>query len=1852
MKNKKLILWIGAAILLVVLTVVALKIFGKSGKKELSDPQKFEPYITGYTKGIISKNSDIVVQFTDKFIQEIKDKKITEDIFEFSPDIKGKTSWVDEHTVAFTPAAPLKSGQEFFVTVNLKTLNKEIPKEFKEFIFKTKVKNQNFDVSISELITTDLNDFSKQDVIGTIRLADVESEDKVKSLISASVGGKKQTISFEKIDDLRFSYRVTGITRTNAAQELIISYDGKPIEVNKNGVVKYPLPALDNFSIIEVKINNFPEQSVVIQFSDPIMSEQLLDGLITIGDEASGDFIIRNNIIKFIPAERIEGEYELVVSEGVKNIKGKEFEATYSKTLNFESLKPQVRLVSSGVVLPTIDAGLVFPFEAVNLKAVDVRITRIFENNILQFLQVNNLDGDSELERVGKVVKETTVDLSASGVTDFGEWNRFTLDLNDLIKTEPGAIYRIEIGFRKKHSAYPCSDTISENPATSEVYDNDSTFWDYFENYTYDEYDYYYYDYYYDDYDKPSPCKNSYYGYKNVVSRNIMASDIGLTAKLGKNNQVVAITTNLLTAKPMSGIEIKVYTFQMQVIATGKTNEDGVSTISIPAKEKPYFVVASDGKQKAYVALNYGSSLSLSEFNVSGASSGNSKGFIFGERGVWRPGDSIYLSFILQDKDIPIPEGHPIVLEVTNPSGQLIYREVQNKNTWGYHTFKFKTDQKSVTGNYAAKISVGSDVYYKTLPVETIKPNRLKINLDFDKSYISGDGEVNATLTTQWLHGAVGKDLKAQININLDNAYTGFDKFEGYTFSDFTKRFQFTTQLLFDGVTDENGKVVQPVKLDIGNQAPGVLTAYLTAKVFEKGGNFSIFEKSIVYHPYSNYIGIKPDLKNSSNYVKPGSKNKMSVVIVDRNGKAITGSKELELEVFKYDYSWWYDYENTQTNFASANYNNALSREKVTISNGKGSIQFEAPDVNYGSFIVIVSDKKGGHSASTTIYVSSYDYYYDDGENHQNVNQIMLTANKDTFAVGEDIRINIPSVDGNALISIENGSRVLKTFWQETHRGTTEVVFKATREMSPNIFINISLFQPHSSTGNDHPIRMYGLIPVMVEDPETHLHPVITMPNELRSESTYTVKISEKDGKAMSYTIAVVDEGILNLTGFKTPDPWSHFYSREALGVNTWDMYDYVIGAFGVEIERLLSIGGDAGLKERLGDLKANRFEPMVRFIGPFHLEKGKTASHTIAAPAYVGSVRTMVVARENAAYGSAEKTTPVTKPLMLLGTLPRVLGPQEEVFLPISIFSMDSNIKQASVQVKTNDLVMIDGSTSQTVNFPQKGEQFIQFKLKAGNKTGVAKIMVTAQSGTNIATQQIEVDIRYPITTQTDVKSGIADAGKSIEESFSATGIQGTNKLCVEVYSIPPLNLEKRLNYLIQYPYGCIEQTVSAAFPQLYLSYLINLDAKQKEKIQQYINQALNSLALYQSGSGGFNYWPSAYSEVSSWGTSYAGQFMLEAEALGYQVPSQVKKKWLSYQKAKASGWVDEGYSSQLDQAYRLYTLALAGNPDKGAMNRLLQNKNLRKESKWRLAAAYQLCGKKDVALQLIKGADTNVSDYYEMGGNFGSALRDKAMILETLVLLGEKQKAFELLLDISEQISKDTWYSTQTTAYSLLAMSKYVAYVKPTGKIACKIAFNGKSTPVNCDKPVYKMQLPIHETAANSFSLKNNGSSMVYYRLVFEGIPQYGNETAANSKINMKIDYTTLDGTPLDPAKIIQGTDFIATVQIQPEGNPTKYENLALSQLFPSGWEIINSRMFDTDLGSQSYASYQDIRDDRIYTYFDINYRSVKTFKVMLNASYAGKFYMPPVQVAAMYDNTIYARTKGQWIEIETSY
>lgn len=1861
-----------AVFFITALSIVGLTYYSSVSAKSDSgyiDPA-FKEYVSAYTSGFISVNSKIVVVLQEESSAATEEGKETENnLFEFTPAIEGTIKWIDKRTIEFSPKQKLQSGQVYKACFKLGQVQK-VPENLSEFCFDFNTLKQALELSIDEYRVTKPN---LLDIDGTILTADDADNNETEKIIRVTQNGTPLPVKWYHENPTTHHFTVEQAAKGKG--NVSLTYNGEPIGADEKGTRELMIPGVSEFILMKTLVNNEPDQFVTLQFSDKLDPDQNLEGLLSLipvtgvetqisydefGNEVAHEsneqkltFLIENNSLKVYTSSRLTGECTIQISSGLKNAEGRHLKEDLNYSVSFEDLKPAVRLVGKGVILPASN-GLIFPFEAVNLSAVDVRITRIYENNILQFLQVNNLEGSQELRRVGKLVVKKKIELQKNGIPTRNKWNKYSIDLSSLIKAEPGALYNIRLSFNKKYSTYNCqSDTLSdeaETLETTEENEQEEKDWDY-----YGYYDDYYDDYYYYDYaQRDNPCSKAYYNNKSV-NRNILASNIGLIAKRGNNGDIYLFTSDLVSTKALANVTIEAYDYQQQKLKQVITNGEGFAVMN--SKTKPFVIIAKHGQERTYLKLDDGGSLSLSSFEVEGdVVQKGIKGFIYGERGVWRPGDSLFLSFILENKTTELPQNYPASLELLNPQGQVVQKLTRTNHVDGIYNFSTKTVASAPTGIYLAKVKAGGAVFTKNIRIETIMPNRLKINLDYKKDKIySEDLSLKSPLSVNWLHGAPGRNLETKIDVSLSQATTEFKGYKGFVFDNPAINYYSETQTIFSGRTDENGNINVEAQLSDTKDAPGFLAANFTIRAFEEGGAFSTDRFSIPVSPFSNYVGIKvPEPNENSSYLETDMDHTVQIATVDEFGKAVSRTN-LEVKVYKLDWRWWWDnYNQDLSSYIGSNYHQPIYTQQLSSTNGKASFKLRVNRPSWGRYLVYVKDNESGHACGKIVFIDWPSWAGKSPKGNEGSNVLTINTDKDDYKVGDKAKILIPSPQGGkALITIENGSRTLQSKWIDTKQGVTEYEFSITKEMTPNIYAFVHLIQPHAQTINDLPIRLYGVVNLMVKDENTILKPVIQTAQVWKPESDAVVKISESNGKEMAYTLAVVDEGLLDITRFKTPDPWSAFYAKEALGVKTWDIYDNVIGSFGNALSRILSIGGDGDLNNK-PENSALRFKPMVRYIGPFHLKKGETATHKIHIPQYVGSVRIMAVAAYKGAYGNAEKAVPVRKPLMILSTLPRVLGPGEEVDLPVTVFAMEKKVKQATVSISTDKFIQPVNGSTQTVSFNSIGDKVVTFKLKIKDMLGVSRIKISAQGAGESATEEIEIAVRANNPEITDAEEFVLSSAKHLSSNYQPIGISGTNKAYLELSTLPAINLAQRLNYLVQYPHGCVEQTTSSVFAGLYLNDISDLSQSQKAFIETATKAAIDRLKGFQTPGGGLSYWPGS-NTADDWGTNYAGHFLIEAKAKGYTLPYGMLDNWKKYQKQKAQAYVSNKntlyYGEDLSQAYRLYTLALAGVPELGAMNRLKEKANLSAEVKWRLAAAYALAGQLEVAKKMVYNIPASAkaqNDYYY---TYGSPERDDAMILETMTLLKDNNNAFLKVKALAAKLgNNDYWLSTQSTAYCLMAISKYAKTNNNNAAIAAEVKI-GNETYTIADFNKTKFKLIEFKNANNQQTIKVNvkGSGNLFARIIKQGIPKAGEETNRFNNLEMSVAYKTLNGNAIDVAQLEQGTDFVAEVTIKNPGIRGMYYNLALTQIFASGWEIRNQRLDNVTFARGDIPTYQDIRDDRVFTYFDLGAGASKTFKVLLNAAYTGTYYLPGLSCDAMYDNSISAHIAGTWVSVK---
>lgn len=1801
-----------------------------------SDMSALGAYITAYVPEMIRSTDPVRVRFTRAVIADDRiGTPVDSRIYAIQPKVPGTATWEDSYTFRFVPDHKFTPTERYTLSLRLGQIFDDEDARTLDAHLGFTIRPVDLFISAGDPEITDDDDTKTYTIRGQVYTSETVLAAEVQKVLAFSYPEKLPAAEWtHDAAGTSHSFTLSRVPRGSAERALAISWDGKPVGALAKGSASVPIPAAGVFKVTSVSVHQEGSRQVRLVFSNPLDPAFQYKGMVSINGRDAGLDIRRQstNMLSVFTGEEITGDFTMRIDGAIRDKAGKTLGEAEVFQLTFEDQPPRVEILGKGNIVPH-SGSVTLPFRTMNLRAIDVEIFEVFESNVMQYLQYGELWSSGGYEAVGRIVGRDTITLGTlQPEPPRNQWQRYALDLSRYTTIRPGSIYEVRIGFHAEHSMTHCTD-----PATPITYDEENpavrTLWHYY--YNWEDYDYSY---------RRDPCRREYYTAENFARRNVLASNLGLSAKLGAQDVLHMSVHDLRTTSPLSGCMIKAYDFQQQPVGEGRTAEDG--SLQITCSRKPAFVLADYRGEKGYLKVTDGLALNVSDFDVSGAAPAEKglRGFIYAERDVWRPGDTMWLNFVLQSGETS-PVGHPVTCKVFNPLGQKRYELTKNLSVGPVYHFPVPTDVADLTGNWRAEILVGGVKFNKTLKVETIKPNRLKIAIDNDGAVKAWQRETVMPVSVNWLHGAPAGGLDARVELALSPATTRFAGYSVYTFDDPARATGTTSTTIFDGKLDGDGKARVVIVHDPSQLYPGKMNAHVKTRVFEKSGDFSIDQFSAEWQPYSAYAGLSiPDNRWGFKQLEEGKENTIALAAISADGKPL-GDRTLVAGVYQADWRWWWNdsrYELGQYN--SAQHLGAFQMDTVTTA-ADGLTRFSFTPPGYGLYLIRVCDTQSGHCSGDFAYAG---YFYGDEDGRTAVAKLSLSSDKQQYTTGEEVVLTVPSSAGSlVVVSLEDDHGIARKEYLKADGDITRFRFTATKSMAPNIYAHVTLIQPHANE-NDLPLRLYGVIPVKVEDPTTRLTPVISMPDALRPEQTYEIKVSEAQKREMAYTIAIVDEGLLDLTRFRTPDPWEHFYAKRALGVKSWDVYDHVLSAYGGPVERILAVGGDGSGINVQAINEVNRFKPVVKHLGPFVLKAGATATHSVTMPNYVGSVRAMVVASTtDAAYGSAQKAVPVKSPLMVLATLPRVLAPGEEIAIPVNVFAMEDNIRNVEVSIRSNDKLRITGSTKQSLSFHKQGDQIVTFHAEVLQSVGTAEVWIDAKSGSESASQHLQLAVRNPNPYITEVEEHMLNKGESWDTRITHIGMPGTNQATLEVSSLFPANLEERLGYLIRYPYGCLEQTVSSAFPQLFVGNLIDLSAQDRARIDQNIRMAIERVARHLNPAGGFAYWPGAH-EINEWTHSYTGHFLMEAQRAGYTVDVRLLDHWKAFQVARSQAFDirERSESDLLNQAYRLYTMALAGQPDLGAMNRL-RIATLSDVSRVALSAAYAAAGQLSVADQMIT-SPVHVREYSVAGSNFGSAMRDRALLAETLIMIGAHDRALPIVKRIADDLGTSAWYSTQSTAFALIAMSRYAAIRTDQDLYFAYRAAGNDRTTVRQPKAVHRVV--IDEGRPAGVSVENLSDGPLYIRLTRGGRPVEPIAAAVQQHISMRVAWLDMQGKAIDPARLAQGTDFVLSVTVTNPGTfAERLSEMALQTIFPSGWEIINQRMdLAGDVLKSSASTYQDIRDDRVQTFFNLHGRSTVNYRFALNAAYAGEFILPAIYCEAMYDGAVKAIVPGRRVEV----
>ena len=1651
----------------------------------------------------------------------------------------------------------------------------------------------------------------------------VSDEDAVK--IFKSDFASKYGLTTAYLGDRQYQFQLNDIPRGDSDSRLELVLDGKPLNSKTKVVRNLDVYAKGVFKATEVKVDQANKTATVF-FTQPL-KQRNIDGFVSVSPQMGyRSEIVGNKIVFYFDTSNLWdyqlSEIELTIGSGIKDENGNSLGEECVFTLDLTDLAPKVRWTEDGVIVPEVGDATVY-FDAICLNSVVLRIVRVFDDNILSFYQNNDLEETYGIRNAGRLVKKVTLTLDNPTPT---QWRSFPIVLSDYVDVKAGEMYQLILDFGPADYAFATEESKNltlENEAL------EARYWD-GEASSYKNYDY--------DGDWDDPLSISYYNWVSA-QKNIIITDLALTAKMGRDDMIDVFVFGISDATPVSGANVQAYNFQRQQIASGRTDSNG--HVQLTCNNRPAFIVAKDSKGgQSIIKTTNGDALSYSKFDIGGETVERGvSAYAYSNRGVWRPGDELQLNLMLSDAGADLPADYPVVLEVFDASSRLYVRQSNNSPVGGIYTFNVPTSPNDETGVWRAAFKVGNAVINMYLRVETVKPNRLEIKLNTPE-VISLNRPSTVPLKAKWLNGLTASGLRAEIDVKVRKGSTSFANFPTYTFCNESEEFYPDELSLFSGPLDGQGNANIGFGPLTDLSSDQMIKATFVTKVFEAGGDFSVTSSTAMLSPYERYVGVELPATQSKygSYYFTNRNWKFPIAVVKETGDLAKSTIALEYQFYKLDGYWWWSSEDAYTlqRYVSGSYKSPEMNGTLTCTNGKTELQLNVPDNKWGMYLLVINDKQGGNTFAKVLHFDwDYTTLHSTGSSDGPM-QLSMSSGKDSYKVGENIIVSFPANEqARALVTVEANDRILQTMVLDNLGTEGQVEIKATEEMIPNVYVFVSLIQPRDA-GNDMPLRMYGVVPVKVEDPQLQLKPVLGVPETSNTNKKIQVTVKEEHAKAMAYTLAIVDEGILGLTNYATPNPYGYFNAKQSLSVRTWDNYNYVIDAFSGELGTLYAVGGDGMINQEVTLDK--RFKAYAVTLGPFELKAGQGQNtHEFEVPQCSGALRFMVVAKgQGKSFGAAEKEMKVVDPITLYPSVPRVTAPGDELTLKVQALAPTMKGKNLNVTVNNKNLNPV-GTIPASVKVDENGEAMITMKYKVPETLGIATFDVTV-SGNDFEAQTVtEIPIRMPFAEKRTVYTTTIEPGVTESISFNLEGMPGTQEGNLSVASLIPVDLYGRLNYLRTYPYGCLEQKVSSAFPLLYVNYFIEQSEDKVAEDRDAIQNVINALKSYQKSDFSLTNWIGG-NYVNPWTELYALHFMVEAKSQGFDVPSYLIDGVMSRQAEIANAWRmnPDFIQGETIQAYRLFVLALGGKPEMGALNRFKEISMNYSLSSLLMAATYAQVGRKNMAPQFWPAmADgDNMSDYIS---SFGSRIRDLAFLTYSEMLCDRDEQSIQDHINtLCEVLNSDRWLDTQSTAFALFVLGKYAEKVGATNSpISASVKVNGEERTLSTNMGSVGYAIT-PKLGSNRVEVTNNCDQQLTAKVYAKTSVAEYETTESGNFIQMKVNYFDKKGVAINPNSLAMGTDFTAEITVE---NPSIYRvtELALSYYLASGWEIVNDRLMDGDAESQG-AKHLDIRDDRAYFFFDLSPREKKTFKIKLNATYEGKFMLPAVRCEDMYNNEIY--------------
>lgn len=1491
--------------------------------------------------------------------------------------------------------------------------------------------------------------------------------------------------------------------------------------------------------------------------------------------------------------------YTIKARAGIPSAAGERTRATQDFTARVEDRKPTLGFRGTAYVLPKA-SGQQLPLVSVNLDQARVRVLRVNDRNLLQQILdrrlSNPLDG-YDINRVaknsGELLWEGTLTLAS------GERNQdvtTAIPVNEILRDPQPGIYIV------------AAEPVKEDP---DSYESRATQW-------------------------------------------LVVSDIGLFTMRG-NDGLHIFARSLATAKPLAGLDLRLYARNNGELGKAVTDSKGYVRLD------PGLLRGGGGREPALL-MAYGNgdynfldltkpAFDLSDRGVEGrAAPGAVDAFLYTERGVYRPGETVELMVLVRDsRGYALPDAL-LTLKLFRPDEVEAGQPKPGQPALGGYHVQLPLALNARTGTWTVKAYAdpkGEPVGQASFQVEDFVPQRLKLELSSTAPVLKPGEPAMVDINGRFLYGAPAANLKTEAEVVLNEDPNPYPTFPGYRFglaqdSWTAKRFP----LALAG-TDAQGKAQAQVTLSETPDTSRPLQARVRVSLFEPGGRPVTRSLNLPYRAQPFAIGIKPRFGDDG--VPLGQEAGFDVIALDPLGQPLAKSG-LRADLVREDHQYYWYYGENRWDYKLVIRDSApVTSRTLSVAAGQPAA-FVHRIAEWGNYRLDVIDPGSGVASSVRFTVG---WFETPGENTDTPDQMKVTLDQPRYQAGQTAKVFVRApFAGEVLLNVV-GDRLWSSKTVSAPAEGTTVELPIPAEWGPGVYVAATAFRPADNATQRGPGRAIGVAWVGLDPGPRTLNVALTAPTEWKPRQTVDLPVTVTGldaGQPAYVTVAAVDEGILQLTDFASPDPTRYFLGKRRLGMQLLDLYGKLIEAGGRPGQ--LKVGGDADSRQLDGS-GVRTVKTLALFSGPVALDPNGQAKIPLVLPDFNGQLRLMAVAWDRNRLGRAEAAPLVRDPLVARVYLPRFLAPEDESRVTVTVQNLSAPPGEYHIRLSADGAAAVTEPAAFTFTVADSATQNSEsrtFTLR-GRQPGVGQVRLHLDGPNGFQlVRESEIGVRpaQAITTSRTAKRLNPNESLRIGDELLRDYLPGTGQARLSFSSRPNLNVPELLAELDRYPYGCLEQTTSRALPLLYFNQVAEVWVGQNATeagLRARVQEAIQRILTLQDASGGFGLW-SPDSNVENWLSAYAMDFLVRARQEQYLVPESAYQHGLKYLQEQLN--TDEFGEAQLGwRAYALYVLARVQQAAIGDL-RYLHDNHLQKMpnalAQAQLGAALARYGELGRAKEAFTAA-LKRSGRGE-GRDYGSPLRDRAALLTLLVETGLLPEQVPPLAEqVAAEFNQRRYASTQEQAWLLLAAQ---ALLKQPGRT--QLAIDGQTTTAD---PFYLT--PTAAQRAKGLTVTNQGAQPAWYTLNLSGV-LVAQQPPAREGFTLSRRYYTRAGKDVDPTQLHQNDLLVVVITGEAQGR--EEQQALVVDLLPAGLEIENARLAHNAstteiawLPDLTETLHTEFRDDRFVAALDFEAGGERKFTLayLVRAVTPGVYRQPAVYVEDMYKPWQFGRGAMGTVKVE---